>query len=175
MKKRLLTYLFLFFTTLFYGQAFDGEGDIKFIFSFDANTKMLGNSVIFEVGLSNYITFGGEFGLVYLPSNEKIIAMNPDLSADSGYDFELERVEASLRMNFHFNDWLPDPEYTDVYSGLYLGKAFGFTLGGRYMFADHFGWNAEVLVPVKVFHFPGKNYFDAYEKPFARIGFIISY
>lgn len=142
--KNLLIFIFLLNSTLFFGQAYSGAGDIKFGVGANIQSEASGIAATLDYGLGENISIGlsGVYllGVEDYESNTLGVAENPTFG---------DRFDLRARFNAHLGNVINVDENFDVYPGLDLGtKNFGAHLGARYFFTSGLGVFTEFSIPL---------------------------
>jgi len=193
MKKTLIILSFLWSISNINAQAFDGYGDVKWIFGASVQSNgAVGLDFINDRGINDYFSWGWSAGYILTETpNVKVLEdvydENGDgqITEDEKYyneykaDF-FENFYFSYRLNGHLSEVLNMGENADVYLGINLGRNFGAQAGARYMIGESFGFNAEATLPIKAnlinLREEGQpNVSESFEKIFFRAGVIINF
>ena len=138
MKKNYLSIVILVSFQLLTAQSFKGKSDKKFQFGANIQSRAVGVSSSFDLGLGENLSFG-------LMANYLI---NADEALNEKAKFS-DRTDLKARFNAHLGDVIGLPSVIDVYPGLSLGtKNFGGHVGIRYFFSDGFGVYSEATFPI---------------------------
>lgn len=146
--KTILTFIAFFSLQLAIGQAYHGQGDIKF--QVGANFQNNGSGIMgsLDFGLGDNISVG--FASVYLLGIDKV--RNSEGKEVPFADFK-DRFDLKARFNANLGNVVNISDDFDVYPGLYVSlKNFGGHLGARYFFSPGFGLFTELNVPISKYN-----------------------
>jgi hypothetical protein len=148
MKKQLLTFALILFSSLIFAQAPVAKGESQLNAGVGLSSWGIPVYIGLDYGVHPDITVGGE--LSYRSYQDKYASVNYDHSV----------IGISGNGNYHFNRVLEIPRKWDFYAGLNLGfyiwsspndyhgshssgLGLGAQVGGRYFFNDKIGLNLE--------------------------------
>jgi outer membrane protein G len=131
-------------TTLFFAQAFSGDGDVKFNIGVNTQADATGVSGIFVYGVGENISVGVQG--IYLLAVEDYEAQTSGAIENPKFQ---DRFDIRARLNANLGSVLNISEALEVYPGLSLGlKNFGAHFGVRYFFSSGFGLFGEIQAPI---------------------------
>ncbi len=127
-----------------FGQAYSGQGDIKFQVGANLQDKGTGIMGSLDFGVGENISLG--VASSYLLGIDKVRDLDGNKVPFA--DFE-DRFDFRVRFNANIGNVINVDENFDLYPGLYASlKNFGGHLGARYFFTSGFGVFTEFSVPI---------------------------
>ena len=137
--KKIITLIALVTIGFANGQAFKGNGDVKFDLGATIQNGGSGIRVATDFGLGENMSFG--FATSYLLSvSNDALGNKPEFG---------DRIDVKARFNANLGNVFQLDEKMDIYPGLDLGlRNFGAHLGFRYFFTEGFGVFTEAGIPV---------------------------
>lgn len=137
--KKIITLFALVTIGFANGQAFKGNGDVKFDLGATIQNGGSGIRVATDFGLGENMSFG--FATSYLLSvSNDALGNKPEFG---------DRIDVKARFNANLGNVFQLDEKMDIYPGLDLGlRNFGAHLGFRYFFTEGFGVFTEAGIPV---------------------------
>lgn len=142
MKSIFTTTAFLI-SSLIFGQAYSGQGDLKFQVGANFQSEGTGIHTTLDYGIGENISVGvsGLYLLGVTDFSEESLGILEDAEF-------LDRLDIRARFNANLSNVLNIDENFDLYPGLNLGlKNFGGHVGARYFFTSGFGVFTEVQIP----------------------------
>ncbi len=146
--KNFVAVIALFCVQIFFGQAYTGQGDIKF--QVGANIQNNGTGIMgsLDFGVGENISIG--VASAYLLGIDKVTNSNGVEEPFAKFE---DRFDFKARFNANLGNVINVDENFDVYPGLYASlKNFGGHLGARYFFSSGFGVFTEVSVPISKYN-----------------------
>lgn len=141
--KTVITLLSFFCLHTAFGQAFTGNGDVKFQVGANFQNNGIGIMGSLDFGMGENISLG--VTSTYLLGIDKITTASGD--EEPFAEFE-DRFDLRARFNANLGNVINVSEKFDVYPGLYVSlKNFGGHLGARYFFTSGFGIFTELSFP----------------------------
>ncbi|MEC4050137.1 DUF6646 family protein [Flavobacterium sp. SUN046] len=145
--KRIIVVVLIASTSLIFGQAFKGKGDIKFQVGGVFQEHASGIGVTSDFGLGENISYG--FSASYLLNT----------THELGTPKFADRFDAKARFNANIGNVLNISDKLDIYPGLDLGiRNFGAHLGARYFFTNGFGIFTEAGIPLAKYNTDAVDY-----------------
>lgn len=147
--KIFITLIAVFSLQLAIGQAYHGQGDVKFQVGANLQNNGTGIMASLDFGLGENISVG--FASAYL------LGIDKEWSYSEGKDVPFadfkDRFDLKARFNANLGNVINIDENFDVYPGLYASlKNFGGHLGARYFFSPGFGVFTELNVPISKYN-----------------------
>lgn len=146
--KKLITLIAILSLQFAIGQAYHGQGDVKFQVGANLQNNGTGIMASLDFGLGENISVG--FASAYLLGVDK--EWNSEGKKVPIPDFK-DRFDLKARFNANLGNVINIDENFDVYPGLYASlKNFGGHLGARYFFSPGFGVFTELNVPISKYN-----------------------
>jgi hypothetical protein len=148
--KKLFFIFYLIIPFFIYSQyAYEGLLDYKMRIGLTFQEQGKGLQIILDRGLSDYFSTGLQFGY-FLDDIKKnsVISNSPVMiDIDQNDDF-LDRIDANVRLDLHYNYLLSLPDKLDIVTGLHLGRNIGAHIGVDYLLVNSFGIQGNVSIPI---------------------------